>query len=187
VRENENTFQRLPRDKPIMPRSKPRLSVTTGVPTPAFKMSSLAWVLVEDQYGYKLALDTRKQIENATLKHLWLDQMERGALPQSSADDLVCAAQKSAQTLLEQLNALNLKPIFDPDQVPGDTVREVRDKDAKYLIVHLLRSRLRLPRGSRGMACTRFRRHRVRCFDGTGGGSWRDGSSHASSSLRLCG
>ena len=37
------------------------------------------------------------------------------------------------------------------------------------------------------MACTRFRRHRVRCFDGTGGVSWRDGSLHASSSLRLCG
>src|SRR5438094_8129804 len=27
----------------------------------------------------------------------------------------------------------------------------------------------------RYLACTRFRRHRVRCFDGTGGGSWRDG------------
>ena len=26
------------------------------------------------------------------------------------------------------------------------------------------------------MACTRFRRHRVRYFDGTGGGSWRGGS-----------
>ena len=26
------------------------------------------------------------------------------------------------------------------------------------------------------MACTRFRRHRVRWFDGAGGGSWRDGS-----------
>src|SRR5947207_5834636 len=26
------------------------------------------------------------------------------------------------------------------------------------------------------VACTRFRRHRVRCFDGTGGTSWRDGS-----------
>src|SRR6516162_4778973 len=25
------------------------------------------------------------------------------------------------------------------------------------------------------MACARFRRHRVRCFDGAGGGSWRDG------------
>jgi hypothetical protein len=37
------------------------------------------------------------------------------------------------------------------------------------------------------MACTRFRGHRVRCFDGTGGVSWRDGSLHASSSLRLCG
>jgi hypothetical protein len=37
------------------------------------------------------------------------------------------------------------------------------------------------------VACTRFRRHRVRCFDGTGGGSWRDESLPASSSLRLCG
>ena len=35
------------------------------------------------------------------------------------------------------------------------------------------------------LACCRFRRHRVRCFDGTGGGSWRDGSLRASSSLRL--
>ncbi len=37
------------------------------------------------------------------------------------------------------------------------------------------------------MACTRFRRHRVRCFYGTGGESWKGGSLHASSSLRLCG
>jgi hypothetical protein len=38
-----------------------------------------------------------------------------------------------------------------------------------------------------GLACTRFRRHRVRCFDGTGGASWRGGSLRESSSLRLCG
>ena len=37
------------------------------------------------------------------------------------------------------------------------------------------------------LSCCRFRRHRVRCFDGAGGGSWKDGSLHASSSLRLCG
>ena len=36
------------------------------------------------------------------------------------------------------------------------------------------------------LTCTRFRRHRVRCFDGAGGGSWRDGSLRGSSSLRLC-
>jgi integrase len=36
------------------------------------------------------------------------------------------------------------------------------------------------------VACTRFRRHRVRCFDGAGGGSWRDGSLPANSSLGLC-
>ena len=40
--------------------------------------------------------------------------------------------------------------------------------------------------GLREVACTRFRRHRVRCFDGAGGGSWRDGSLRGSSSLRLC-
>ena len=37
------------------------------------------------------------------------------------------------------------------------------------------------------LACTRFRRHRVRCFDGAGGVSWRDGSLLESSSLRRCG
>jgi len=36
----------------------------------------------------------------------------------------------------------------------------------------------------RTLSCCRFRRHRVRCFCGTGGGSWNDGSLHASSSSR---
>jgi hypothetical protein len=36
------------------------------------------------------------------------------------------------------------------------------------------------------VACTRFRRHRVRCFNGTGGWSWRDGSLRESSSLKRC-
>jgi hypothetical protein len=39
----------------------------------------------------------------------------------------------------------------------------------------------------RHLACTRFRRHRVRCFYGTGGESWRDGSLPESSSLKLFG
>jgi predicted RNA methylase len=34
------------------------------------------------------------------------------------------------------------------------------------------------------LACTRFRRHQVRCFNGTGGASWSDGSLRGSSSLR---
>src|SRR5215203_4822690 len=47
---------------------------------------------------------------------------------------------------------------------------------------------LRIPKSwNPPLACTRFRRHRVRCFDGAGGGSWRDGSLPASSSLRRCG
>jgi uncharacterized protein with ParB-like and HNH nuclease domain len=37
------------------------------------------------------------------------------------------------------------------------------------------------------VACTRFRRHRVRWFDGSGGGSWRDEDLRGSSSLRLFG
>jgi hypothetical protein len=37
------------------------------------------------------------------------------------------------------------------------------------------------------LACTRFRRHRVRCFDGTGGESWRGEDLRESSSLRRCG
>jgi hypothetical protein len=40
--------------------------------------------------------------------------------------------------------------------------------------------------GAGGVACTRFRRHRVRCFDGAGGGSWKGGSLRESSSLRRC-
>ena len=37
------------------------------------------------------------------------------------------------------------------------------------------------------LACTRFRRHRVRCFNGTGGGSWSGENLRGTSSLRLCG
>jgi len=40
---------------------------------------------------------------------------------------------------------------------------------------------------ARDVAGTRFRRHRVRCFDGTGGASLSGGSLRESSSLRLCG
>jgi hypothetical protein len=36
------------------------------------------------------------------------------------------------------------------------------------------------------MACTRFRRHRVRCFNGTGGWPWSDDSLRESSSLKRC-
>jgi hypothetical protein len=34
------------------------------------------------------------------------------------------------------------------------------------------------------LGCCRFQRHRVRCEDGTGGGSWSDGDLPVSSSLR---
>ena len=56
-------------------------------------------------------------------------------------------------------------------------------------VERLLNSRPRKSLGFRSpqVACTRFRRHRVRCFNGTGGGSWRDEGLHGSSSLRLFG
>jgi len=37
------------------------------------------------------------------------------------------------------------------------------------------------------LGCCRFRRHRVRCQHGTGGGSWNDGDLRESSSLRPLG
>jgi hypothetical protein len=36
-----------------------------------------------------------------------------------------------------------------------------------------------------GLACTRFRGHRVRCHSGAGGGLWNANAMHESSSLRL--
>ena len=55
------------------------------------------------------------------------------------------------------------------------------ENEAADTPVSYLRKNLR-----RSVACTRFRRHRVRCFDGAGGGSWRDGSLRESSNLRPC-
>ena len=43
---------------------------------------------------------------------------------------------------------------------------------------------IEITRLKREVACPRFRRHRVRCFDGAGGVSWSDGSLRGSSSLR---
>src|SRR5215813_5190667 len=70
---------------------------------------------------------------------------------------------------------------------PSQVIVVLKGRFALCPIMHLRREYLRLaPPRKRALACTRFRRHRVRCFDGTGGGSWRDGSLLASSSLRLC-
>jgi DGQHR domain-containing protein len=84
----------------------------------------------------------------------------------------------------------------------GEKLTKVRDAEAKRLIfrnmfidakdldiakiIHNYFDSVR-QRWEKALACTRFRRHRVRCFDGTGGVSWRDGSLHGSSSLRRCG
>ncbi len=55
-----------------------------------------------------------------------------------------------------------------------------------YSDAHLLSRTYLGDEGNTTLACTRFRRHRVRCFYGTGGESWRDEGLRGSSSLRLC-
>jgi hypothetical protein len=49
---------------------------------------------------------------------------------------------------------------------------------------HVLRYAAKI--GEHTLACTRFRRHGVRCFGGAGGASWRGGGLRVSSSLRRC-
>jgi hypothetical protein len=68
----------------------------------------------------------------------------------------------------------------------NDPIVEVTPNEYRAIKSHLHRSsyRLCIVTNALAMACTRFRRHRVRCFNGTGGGSWRGGSLRASSSLK---
>ena len=65
---------------------------------------------------------------------------------------------------------------------------QLNSQDPLLAIQYPFKGKLRSKGGMQDntLACTRFRRHRVRCFDGAGGGSWRDGNLPASSSLRLC-
>jgi len=65
--------------------------------------------------------------------------------------------------------------------------RLYRTRRLLYALRRYSEARLTLALQQYDVACTRFRRHRVWCFDGTGGASWRGGSLHASSSLRRCG
>ena len=65
--------------------------------------------------------------------------------------------------------------------------KEVDKRNAISESLQPLKSLVVLCESIARVACTRFHGHRVRCFDGTGGVSWRGGSLHASSSLRLCG
>jgi hypothetical protein len=64
-------------------------------------------------------------------------------------------------------------------------VRGLR-RDMPGIVVTAMREANRASTRKPRMACPRFRRHRVRCFDGAGGGSWRDGSLRESSSLKRC-
>jgi hypothetical protein len=111
-----------------MPRYKQRLPVTTGISKPAFQVSPQVWARIEKKYGNKLPDQIRTRIEDATQSYLWLAQMERGALPLTCARDTISIVNKAAQALLEQLKAIHNC-----------------DDDARSLVGHLLRLRMKLP------------------------------------------
>jgi tetratricopeptide (TPR) repeat protein len=75
----------------------------------------------------------------------------------------------------EQLNDNMLSLLDDVVAIDHDNIWALRHRAATYYNLK------KWP-----LACPRFRRHRVRCFNGSGGGSWRDGSLRGSSSLRRC-
>src|SRR5258707_1702541 len=82
-----------------------------------------------------------------------------------------------AETIVPDAKEYISETIDDPEAIYDP---EIWDTSGFALVLSWLaqkwnqRCRKLAPLGS--MACTRFRRHRVRCFDGAGGGSWRDGS-----------
>jgi hypothetical protein len=84
---------------------------------------------------------------------------------------------------------LRLDPERDQEARAAEAVkRETETEELKQTTDEFVKAGARLAESLSQVtvACTRFRRHRVRCFDGAGGGSWRDGSSRGSSSLRPC-
>lgn len=111
-----------------MPRKQLRLPVTTGIAKPAFQMSPEMWARVEKKYRNKIPDPIRKRIEDAIVDYLWLAEMESGALPLTSARDIISAAHKNAEGLLTQLKAI-----------------QNCDSDAHMLVGHLLRPRVKLP------------------------------------------
>jgi len=72
--------------------------------------------------------------------------------------------------------AFQLADVFYRYYARHDPTKILDWKKPKDLHIHL----------SAMVACTLFRRHRVRRFDGIGGASWRGGSLRGSLSLRLC-
>ena len=86
-------------------------------------------------------------------------------------------AQKGSEQIIHRLQEENsrLREQLNVDEEPSeDPSREKR----------IIEFRALLQGEDYRLACTLFRRHRVWCFDGTGGVSWRGGSLRASSSLR---
>jgi deferrochelatase/peroxidase EfeB len=90
-------------------------------------------------------------------------------------------ARTTAQAAIEA--PVRAAPTRTADGITAEPSRKTSDND--FLFGTEDPEALRCPFGAH-IRCTRFRRHRVRCFDGTGGASWRGGSSRESSSLRLC-
>jgi hypothetical protein len=87
--------------------------------------------------------------------------------------------ERKKQAFLDIGKIIALKRQLASFDIVGVTEKEL-GKSTLERMVNIARLRKAL------LACTRFRRHRVRCFYGTGGESWRDEGIRGSSSLRLC-
>src|SRR5689334_16437720 len=94
--------------------------------------------------------------------------LDTNCLYTEAADKLVC--QDISDFILQEVPTLGVEITWHlPSVVKAERRHQMLERARKLLL-----------------ACTRFRRHRVRCFDGAGGRSWKDGSLRGSSSLRLC-
>jgi len=166
-----------------MPGTAPRLSGTVYAFTPASPLrlryrSDARWSNQSNEHNRRFSADSRAEIERsepkADLQSPQQDarsigggerRAQTGAAPMTKLAGMVSRLNDSqiSETESNQYGACHEAKIV-PDTrgtAPGMTVER--------------------------LACTRFRRHPVRCFDGTGGGSWKGESLPASSSLRLCG
>jgi CAP12/Pycsar effector protein, TIR domain len=120
------------------------------------------------EYGYALKAKTRDRIICV------MNTFYGGSDPTELPFDLRHSRAPFRYSLSPQCSPEDKKKVF------GQLHRDLLAA-AKLIIENVPNAKVEL------LACTRFRRHRVRCFNGTGGGSWRGGSLHESSSLRLCG
>src|SRR5262249_21783525 len=75
----------------------------TGTIKPNFSISEATWDSLERTYGCKIPTDVRTLIESATVRYLWLEQMEREAGSLDSAQACVSTLCNDTEKLLQKL------------------------------------------------------------------------------------